>query len=70
MRKCKPDGQTLAIIKLLSKSKQPQNNKSYDILVSCHMDPLIVAKLLFFRYIASLLRTFITSYQTDSSIMP
>ena len=31
---------------------------------------LIVAKLHFFRYVASILRTFLTSYQTDSPMMP
>ena len=35
-----------------------QNNKSYDIPASYHLDHLIVAKLHFFRYIGSLLRHF------------
>ena len=33
----------------LSKSKQPQNNKSYGGLILYHLDSLIVAKLQFFR---------------------
>ena len=65
-------GSIVQIIKYwqsLSKSKRLQNNKSYDVLVSYHLDPLIVAKLHFFRYIASLLRIFLYSYQTDSPMM-
>ena len=33
------------------------------------MDSLIVAKLHFFRYVPSILRTFLTSYQTYSPMM-
>ena len=54
----------------LSKSKQTKNNKSSDVLVFCYLNPLIAAKLHFFRYRVSLLRTFITSYQIDSPMMP
>ena len=53
----------------LCKSKQPQN-KSFDTLVRHHTSSLIVPKLHFFRFIASLLKEFLVSFQSDNLLLP
>ena len=54
----------------LSKSKRPRNNKSFDTLVKYHTDKLIIRKLHFFKYIASILKQFLHRFQTSKPIIP
>ena len=53
----------------LLKYKRPRC-KSYPPVVAAVDDPLIVAKLHFFSFIASLMQPFLTKYQTDMPMMP
>ena len=54
----------------LCKSKQPKNNNSYNTLVEHCKDPLMIAKLHFFKYLTSLLRPFLVRFQTESPVLP
>ena len=54
----------------LSKSKRPQNNKSYDTLVEHHTDLLVPAKLHFFRFLATILQPYLIMFQTDNPMVP
>ena len=54
----------------LPASKRPKNNKSYETLLKYHTDPLIVVKLHFFKYIASLLKPFLVQFQTNKPMLP
>ena len=54
----------------LCKSKRPQNNKSYNTLVHHHTSSLIVVKLPFFKYIASIFTVFLVSFQSDNPMLP
>ena len=54
----------------LPKSKHPRNNKSFDTLVKYHTDKLMVPKLHFFKYIASILRSFLLRFQTSKPMIP
>ena len=54
----------------LSVSKRPRYNKSYDTLVTHHKYPLVVARLHFFRYIASILKALLVRFQTDRPMVP
>ena len=51
-------------------SKQPKDNKSYKILVKHHNDPLMIAKLSFFKYFASILKGFLVQFQSDRPMVP
>ena len=51
-------------------SKRPRYNKSYDTLVTHHKYPLVVARLHFFRYIASILKALLVRFQTDRPMVP
>ena len=51
------------------KKKQPSSH-SYNHYKECVTDPLIVAKLHFFSYIAGLLEPFLKLYQTDYPMVP
>ena len=46
----------------LAKSKRPQN-KSFNVLVKHHTDPLMLIKLYFFKFIASILSPFLCHFQ-------
>ena len=54
----------------LPKSKHPRNNKSFDTLVKYHTDKLMVPKLHFFKYITSILRSFLLRFQTSKPMIP
>ena len=51
-------------------SKQPKDNKSYETLVKHHNDPLMIAKLSFFKYVASILKGFLVQFQSDKPMVP
>ena len=53
----------------LCKSKRP-SNKSYESLVQHYKDLLIPSKLQFFAFIASTFKPFLTTFQTDRSMVP
>ena len=53
----------------LSKSKRPQN-KSYETLTKHYTDKFILAKLQFFKDIATLLKEFLEKFQTDNPMVP
>ena len=53
----------------LTKSKQPKC-KSYETLKDAVKDQLIIAKLQFFSFVASMVEPYLTSYQTDSPMAP
>lgn len=48
---------------LLTQSKRPKNNKSYDTMVKHHIYSLMLVKIQFFKDIASLLQTYLTSFR-------
>ena len=50
-------------------SKQPQN-KSFDVLVKNHTDPLMLIKLHFFKFIASILSPFLRRFQMPKPMIP
>ena len=54
----------------LCKSTQPKNNNSYNTLVEHCKDPLMIAKLHFFKYLTSLLRPFLVRFQTENPMLP
>ena len=54
----------------LRKSKHSRNNKSFDTLVKFHTDKLMVPKLNFFKYIASILRPYLLRFQTSKPMIP
>ena len=54
----------------LPKSKQPQNNKSFDGLLLAVSNPLICAKFKFFESISWKLNTFLRGFQTDKPMVP
>ena len=41
------------------------SNKSYDNLKTAVLDELVIAKLGFFSYLAGMLKSILTKYQTD-----
>ena len=55
-------------------SKQPrigyQTTKSYGVVRDCCNDCLLTEKLNLYQSLATELRTFLTSYQTDKSMLP
>ena len=53
----------------LCKSKKPKN-KRFETSVIHYQDLLITAKLLFFAFIAGILKPFLVLFQTDNSILP
>ena len=53
----------------LAKSKRPQN-KLFDVLVKHHTDPLILIKVHFFKFTASILSPFLRRFQTPKSMIP
>ena len=57
-------------IVITGKSKQPKNNKSFYTLFEHHKDPLMIAKLQFFKHFASLLKPFLIHFQKESSMVP
>lgn len=54
----------------LCKSKQPKNNKNFDILVECHQDLLIPAKFHFFSFVAGILKPYLVVFQSDNPLVP
>ena len=52
----------------LAKSKRPQN-KSFNVLIKHHTDPLMLIKLHFFKFIASILSPFLHHFQTPKSMI-
>ena len=53
----------------MCKSKQPKN-KSYDTLVACYKDPLVLIRLQFFKYIAHQLKGYLETFQENKSMVP
>ena len=53
----------------LVKNKQPQN-KSFNVLVKHHTDPLMLIKLHFFKFIASILSPFLRCFQMPKPMIP
>jgi hypothetical protein len=53
----------------LTKKKQP-SGKSFDAVKGAVEDPLTIAKLSFFSYIASILQPFLEKYQTPKPMIP
>ena len=53
----------------LARSKRPQNI-SFDVLVKHHTDPLMLIKLHFFKFIASILSPFLRRCQTPKPMIP
>lgn len=53
----------------LPKSRRP-NSKSYEVVVKAVKDELTIAKLAFFSFAASLLKPYLTKYQTDQPMIP
>ena len=53
----------------LCKSKRPKNS-SYETLVLHYKDPLMIAKFHFFSYVAGIFKSYLVSFQTDSSMVP
>ena len=51
------------------KFNQPKN-KSYEVIKDCLKDPCFIAKLPFFKCIASQLQPFLSKYQTDRPMIP
>ena len=52
----------------LPKSKRP-SSKSYEVVVEAVADPLVVAKLHFFSYVASLLKPYLSQLQSEQPVM-
>ena len=52
----------------LPKSKRP-SSKSYEVVVEAVADPLVVAKLHFFSYVASLLKPYLNQLQSEQPVM-
>ena len=50
-------------------SKQPQGN-NFKVIASAIEDPLITVKLKFFSYIASVLKPYLTKYQSNDPLVP
>ena len=59
-----------AYVKITEKSVPNPATTSYDAVVSCTKDPLIIVKLLCFISIAKLDTPFLVEYQTDKPMMP
>ena len=59
-----------AYVKITEKSVPNPATTSYDAVVSCTKDPLIIVKLLCFISIAKLVTPFLVEYQTDKPMMP
>ena len=53
----------------LCKSKKPKNNNSFDTLVIHYQDLFMTAKLHFFAFIASILKSFLVLFQTDNPML-
>ena len=54
----------------LCKPKKPKNNNSFDTLVIHYQDLLMIAKLDFFAFMASILKPFLVLFQTDNPMSP
>ena len=54
----------------LSKNRRPCNNKPVDTLVKYRTGKLVISKLNFLKYIASILRPFLLRFQTNKPIIP
>ena len=54
----------------LCKSKKPKNNNSFDTLVIHYQDLLMIAKLDFFAFMASILKPFLVLFQTNNPMLP
>ena len=52
----------------LPKSKRP-SSKSYEVVVEAVADPLVVAKLHFFSYVASLLKPYLKKFQSEQPVI-
>ena len=54
----------------LCKSKRPQNNKSYDRLVTHRLDLLVPSKFHFFSFLARILEPYLIMFQTEMPMIP
>ena len=54
----------------LAPSKRPQNNSSFDALVTAHTDKFMKVKLQIFKDVASIMQPFLKSFQTDAPMLP
>ena len=55
---------------VLSASKRPKQNKSYETLVKHYLDRVMLAKFHFFKFVASIFKNYLTSFQTDNPMLP
>ena len=53
----------------LSKSKRPAN-KPYEFVANSYTDLLTPAKLKFFTFVASIVRSYLKVFQTDAPMVP
>ena len=58
------------IKQVLSASKRPKQNKSYEALVKHYLDRVMLAKFHFFKFVASIFKNYLTSFQTDNPMLP
>ena len=54
---------------VLSASKRPKPNKSYETLVKHYLDRVMLAKFHFFKFVASIFKNYLTSFQTDNPML-
>ena len=57
------------IKQVLSASKRPKQNKSYETLVKHYLDRVMLAKFHFFKFVASIFKNYLTSFQTDNPML-
>ena len=55
---------------VLLSSKRPKQNKSYETLVKHYLDRVMLAKFHFFKFVASIFKNYLTSFQTDNPMLP
>ena len=55
---------------VLSASERPKQNKSYETLVKHYLDRVMLAKFHFFKFVASIFKNYLTSFQTDNPVLP
>ena len=55
---------------VLSASERPKQNKSYETLVKHYLDRVMLAKFHFFKFVASIFKNYLTSFQTDNPMLP
>ena len=55
---------------VLLASKRPKQNKSYETLVKHYLDCVMSAKFHFFKFVASIFKNYLTSFQKDNPMLP